>query len=135
MAAGVEESWSMDCMSDELFDGRRIWLLTIVDNFTRESLAIKVAASIKGEVFMEVLQRLLLQHRLPRTIQVDNGPEFTSKRTDQWAYLNGVELDFSWPGKPTDNAFVEALNGRFRQECLNGNWFLSLEDAEEKVET
>ena len=129
VAAGVEESWSMDCMSDELFDGCRIWLLTIVDNFTRESLAIKVAASIKGEVFVEVLQRL------PRTIQVDNGPEFTSKRTVQWAYLNGVDLDFSWPGKPTDNAFIEALNGRFRQECLNGNWFLSLEDDEEKVET
>ena len=116
-------------MSDELFDGRQIRLLTIVDNFTRESLAIKVAASIKGEAVVDVLQRL------PRTIRVDNGPEFTSKRLDQWAYLNGVELDFSRPGKPMDNAFIEALNGRFRQECLNENWFLSLEDAaEEKVE-
>ena len=134
MAAGVDQSWSMDFMSDELFDGRRIRLLTIVDNFSRESLAIRVGASIKGEGVVEVLQRLMEQRRLPRTIRVDNGPEFTSKRLDQWAYLNGVELDFSRPVKPTDNAFIEAFNGRFRQECLNENWFLSLEDAEEKVE-
>ena len=77
VAAGVYESWSIDFMSDELCDGRRIRLLTIVDNFTRESLAIKVAASIKGESVVEVLQRLMEQHRLPRTIRVDNGPEFT----------------------------------------------------------
>ena len=135
VAAGVDESWSMDFMSDELFDGRRIRLLTIVDNFTRESLAIKVAASIGGQGVVEVLHRLMKQHRMPKTIRVDNGPEFTSKRLDQWAYLNGVELDFSRPGKPTDNAFIEAFNGRFRQECLNENWFLSLEDAVDKVES
>ena len=135
VAAGVDESWSMDFMSDELFDGRRIRLLTIVDNFTRESLAIKVAANTKVEAVVEVLQRLMARRRLPRTIRVDNGPEFTSKRLDQWAYLNGVELDFSRSGKPTDKAFIEAFNGRFRQECLNENWFLSLADAEEKVET
>ena len=113
-------------MSDELFDGRRIRLLTTVDNFTRESLAIKVAASTKGEGVAEVLQGLTQRRRLPRTIRVDNGPEFTSKRLDQWACLNGVELDFSRPGKPTDNAFIEAFNGRFRQERLNENWVLSL---------
>ena len=84
---------------------------------------------------MEVLQRLMEQRRLPRTIRVDNGPESTSKRLDQWAYLNGLELDFSRPGKPTDNAFIEAFNGCFRQECLKENWFLALEDAEENVET
>ena len=78
---------------------------------------------------------MAVQRRLTRTIRVDNGPEFTSKRLDQWAYLNGVELDFSPLGKPTDNAFIESFNGRFRQECLNENWFLSLEDAEEKVES
>ena len=134
VAEGMDESWSMDFMSDELFDGRRIRLLTIVDNFTRESLAIRVAASIRGQDVVDVLQRLKEQRRLPRTIRVDNGPEFTSKRLDQWAYLNGVELDFSRPGKPTDNAFTESFNGRFRQECVNENWFLSLEYAREKVE-
>ena len=135
MAAGVDESWSVDFMSDEVFDGRRIRLLTIVDNFTRESLASKVGASIKGDAVVEVLQRLNEQRRLPRTVRVDNGPEFTSKRLDQWACLNGVELDFSRPGKPTHNALIKSFNGRFRQECLNENWFLSLEDAEEGVES
>ena len=135
VATGVDESWSMDFMSDELFDGRRIRLLTIVDNFTRESLAIKVAASIKRRGGGGGPAPTDAAARLPRTIRVDNGPEFTSKRLDQWAYLNGVELDFSRPGKPTDNAFIEAFNGRFRQECLNENWFLPLEDAEEKVES
>ena len=71
---------------------------------------------------------------MPTTIRVDNGPEFISKVLDQWAYLNCVELDFSRPGKPTDNAFIEAFNGRLREECRNQNWFLSLEDAREKVE-
>ena len=123
----------MDFMSDELFDGRRIRLLTIVDNFTRESLAVKVAASIGGQDVVEVLHWLMQQHRLHGTIRMDHGPEFTSKRLDQWASLNGVELGFSRPGKPTDNAFIESFNGRFRQEYLNENWFLSLEDAREKI--
>jgi putative transposase len=70
---------------------------------------------------------------LPKSIRIDNGPEFTSKVLDQWAYLNGVDLDFIRPGKPTDNALIEAFNGRFRHECLNESWFLSLEDAREKV--
>ena len=134
-ATEADDSWSMDFVSDELFDGRRIRLLTIVDNFTRESLAIKVDASIGGQRVVEVLSRLNHERGRPKTIRVDNGPEFTSKRLDQWAYLNGVELDFSRPGKPTDNAFIEAFNGRLRQECLNENWFLSLEDAREKIES
>ena len=140
-ATEADDSWSMDFVSDELFDGRRIRLLTIVDNFTRESLAIEVDASIGGQRVVEVLSRLNQERGRPKTIRVDNGPDFTSKRLDQWAYLNGVELDFSRPGKPTDNAFntfieafIEAFNGRLRQECLNENWFLSLEDAKDKVE-
>ena len=111
----------MDFMSDELLDGRRIRLITIVDNFTRESLAIKVVASIGGQEFVEVLHRLMQQRRLPRTIRVNNGLEFTSKRLDQWAYLKGAVRDFSHPGKTTDNAFIEVLNGCFRQNCLNEN--------------
>ena len=121
-------------MSDELYDGRRIRILTIVDNFTRESLAIEVDQRIGGQRVAEVLMRLGEERGLSRTIRVDNGPEYTSKRLDQWAYLNGVELDFIRPGKPTDNAFIEAFNGRLRQECLNETWFLSLADAREKVE-
>jgi len=133
-ATAPNEVWSMDFMSDELCDGQRIRLLTLVDNFTRESLAIEVDFHLGGHRVVEVLQHLGKTRDLPKTIRVDNGPEFISKAIDQWAYLNGVELDFSRPGKPTDNAFIEAFNGRLRQECLNENWFLSLEDAGEKVE-
>ena len=128
------ESWSMDFMSDELYNGQRIKLLTLVDNYTRESLAIEVDEGIGGQRVVEVLMRVAEERGLPETIRVDNGPEFTSKRLDQWAYFNRVKLDFIRPGKPTDNAFIEAFNGLFRQECLNESWFLSLEDAREKVE-
>ena len=121
-------------MSDQLYNGRRIRLLTLVDNFNRESLAIEVAEHIGSDKVVEVLTQLGKSRDLPQRIQVDNGPEFISKRLDQWAYFNGVELDFSRPGKPTDNGIIEAFNGRLRQECLNENWFLSLDDAREKVE-
>jgi len=124
----------MDFMSDALFNGCRIRLLTIVDNFNRESLAIEVGEHIVSDRVVEVLTRLSKQRDLPKRIQVDNGPEFISKRLDQWAYFNGVELDFIRPGKPTDNGIIEAFNGRLRQECLNESWFLSLDDARQKVE-
>lgn len=134
LAIQPNEGWSMDFMSDELFDGRRIRLLTLVDNFTRESLAIEVNDHIGGHKVVEVLMQIGRERHLPRTIRVDNGPEFISKALDRWAYLNGVQLDFSRPGKPTDNGLIESFNGRLRQECLNENWFLSLEDAREKAE-
>ena len=133
-AVGPNEGWSMDFMSDELCSGERIRLLTLVDNFTRESLAIEVHRQLGGHRVVEVLDGIGRQRSLPQTIRLDNGPEFISKVLDQWAHLNGVELDFSRPGKPSDNAFIEAFNGRLREECLNENWFLSLEDAREKVE-
>lgn len=134
LAFEKNECWSMDFMSDQLFDGRRIRLLTIVDNHTRESLAIHVAPRIRGSEVVEVLERVAAEHGKPRTIQVDNGPEFISKDVDLWAYWNHVKLDFSRPGKPTDNAYIESFNARFRLECLNEHWFLSLEDAREKTE-
>ena len=133
-AVRPDERWSLDFMSDELVDGRRIRLLTIVDHFTRESPAIVVDLSLGGHRVVEVLGSLALRGRRPETIAVDNGTEFTSKVVDQWAYLNRVALDFSRPGKPTDNAFIEAFNARLRAECLNESWFLSLDDARENVE-
>ena len=133
-ATRINDCWAMDFMSDELFDGRRIRLLTIVDHFTRESLAIEVGQRFRGPDVVTVLDRLAASRPLPKTLQVDNGPEFTSKAIDQWAYANQVTLDFSRPGKPTDNAFIESFNGSVRAECLNENWFLSLEDAREKIE-
>ncbi|VWB24626.1 transposase [Burkholderia aenigmatica] len=109
-------------------------MLTIVDNYTRECLAIEVDGSLRGEYVVAALTRLAHHRPLPRYIKADNGSEFISKALDKWAYENGVEIDFSRPGKPTDNAKNESFNGRFREEYLNAHWFLSLEDARRKIE-
>ena len=134
IATHPNESWSMDFMSDALFNGQKIKILTLVDNFTRESLAIEVAWRLGGHGVVAALIKVANETGLPKSIRIDNGPEFTSKALDQWAYLNGVELDFIRPGKTTDNALIKAFNGRFRQECLNESWFLSMEDTREKIE-
>jgi len=130
----INEIWSMDFVSDALYDGWRLRALTIVDNFTRESLAINVGQSLKGEDVVDTLLRLKASRGLPKIVKVDNGPEFISKALDRLAYENGIEIDFSRPGKPTDNAKVESFNGRFREECLNAHWFMSLDDAKRKIE-
>lgn len=130
----TNETWSMDFMSDQLYSGRAIRILTVLDNYSRECLALRVGVSLKGEDVVEVMNGLIRQRGVPKSIQVDNGTEFTSVVMDQWAYWNGVALDFSRPGKPQDNVFIEAFNSRFRQECLNEHWFLSVADAQEKAE-
>ena len=124
----------MDFVADQLVDGRRFRVLTIVDNFTRESLALYADQSIKGDDVVAVLDEIVAHRGKPVRIQVDNGTEFTSRSMDLWAYLNKVTLDFSRPGKPTDNPFIESFNGKFRAECLNENWFLSLAEARDKIE-
>ena len=124
----------MDFVSDSLFDGRRFRALTLVDNLSRECLTIHADQSIKGTDVVELLDELVEGRGVPNAIRVDNGPEFISKALDLWAYENGVTLDFSRPGKPTDNAYIESFNGSFRDECLNVNWFLALDDAREKIE-
>ena len=130
----ANQCWSMDFVSDALFDGRRFRALTLVDNYSRECLEIEVGQSLKGEDVVRVMQRMkLVNGVIPKRIKVDNGSEFISKALDRWAFENKVALDFSRPGKPTDNAFIESFNGSFRDECLNTNWFLSLEDAKEKI--
>ena len=134
-ATKTNESWSMDFMADQLFDGRRFRLLTIVDNFSRESLAIRAGQRLTGDDVVGALDEILATRAAPQSIRVDNGPEFVSRSLDWWAYFNGVKLDFSRPGKPTDNALIESFNGKFRQECLNQHWFLSLEDAQEQVDS
>ena len=130
----INEIWSMDFLSDALYDGRRLRALTIVDNHTRECLAIAVGANLRGDDVAKALNAIVASRGKPRTIKSDNGSEFISKVMDQWAYDHQVELDFSRPGKPTDNAKSESFNGRFREECLNAHWFLSLEDARRKIE-
>nr|WP_145924845.1 IS3 family transposase [Syntrophotalea acetylenivorans] len=131
----IDQYWSMDFVADNLFNGRRIRVLTVVDNLSRECLAIHVDRAIKGKHIVQAMERLrLFTDRCPERIQVDNGSEFISKDLDKWAYENGVTLDFSRPGKPTDNALIESFNGSFRDECLNTNWFLSIDDAKKKVD-
>jgi len=128
------ECWSMDFVSDQLYDGRKLRALTLIDAYTRECLAIWVDQGIRGEHVVTVVDAVTAERGAPHRIQVDNGPEFISKVLDRWAYERHVELAFSRPGKPTDNAFIEAFNGRLRQECLNQHWFLSLADARSKIE-
>jgi putative transposase len=124
----------MDFVSDSLADGRRFRALAIVDNFSRESVAIEAGVSMTGKDVAAILDGLGPTRKLPRTITVDNGPEFTSKALDQWCHWNGVRLDFIRPGKPVENAFAESFIGRLRQECLNQTWFVSIEETREKLE-
>jgi putative transposase len=124
----------MDFVTDSLFSGQRFRSLTTVDNISRECLALEVDQHIKGEDVVRVVEQIKAMRGMPNFIRVDNGPEFISKELDKWAYENKVTLDFSRPGKPTDNAYIESFNGSFRDECLNINWFLSLDDAREKIE-
>ena len=114
--------------------GRRFRVLTIVDTVSRVSPAIEVGVSLTGERVVAVLDQLKQTVGHPERIAIDNGPEFISKALDAWAYRNGVQLEFSRPGKPTDNAFVESFNGRFRDECLHQHGFASLEETRQTGE-
>jgi len=134
LVTAVNESWSMDFVTDSLFNGSRFRALTLVDNFSRECLSIEVRQHIKGEDVAAVLSRVKGTCGVPKSIRLDNGPEFISKELDKWAYEHGVTLDFSQPGRPIDNALAESFNGSLRDECLNTNWFLSLDDARKKIE-
>lgn len=122
IAQAINDIWSMDFVMDQLFDGRRLRALTLVDNYTRECLAIDIGQNLRGGDVVTTLTRVCEQRGKPRVINTDNGSEFISKAMDKWAYENEAEIDFSRPGKPTDNAQCESFNGRFRQECLNSHW-------------
>ena len=131
----------MDFVADALFDGRRFRALTVVDNYSRHCLAIRVGQSLRGDDVVAAMNRIKARHgTTPDRIQVDNGSEFISKALDRWAYDHEVTLDFSRPGKPTDirptdNSHIESVGGSLRDECLNVQWFLSLSDARAKIET
>ncbi|WP_415926900.1 IS3 family transposase [Methylobacterium sp. 4-46] len=131
---GPNEVWAIDFMSDRLFDGRPFRILTVVDCHTREALSLAPRANFRAYQVVEALDALVRLRGRPKSLRVDNGPEFAGRMLDRWVYLNGVELYFSRPGKPTDNAYIENFNGRLRAECLNASWFLSLTDARERIE-
>lgn len=121
--------WSMDFVMDVLSNGRRLKCLTIVDDFTKESVDLVVDHSISGIYVSRVLDQAAQFRGYPHAIRTDQGPEFTCKALDQWAYQHGVQLKLIEPGKPTQNAFIESFNGKFRDECLNDHWFTSLPQA------
>ncbi len=128
------QRWSMDFVADALAGGRKIRVLTVVDDFTRECLATEVDTSLPGVRVTRVLDRLSAQRALPETITVDNGPEFAGRALDTWAYQHQVQLRFIQPGKPVQNAYIESFNGKLRDECLNEHWFGSLYHARAIVE-
>ena len=119
----------MDFVHDQLFDGRKIRSLTIVDTFSRLSSAIDVWKGYRGADVVTTLEKATKLVGLPKAIRVDNGPEFISKVLDLWAFVRGIMLDLSRAWKPTDKSYIESFNGKFRQECLNANWFTSLHEA------
>ena len=128
------EAWSLDFVADQLANGCRFRALTVLDVFTRECLAIEAGASLRGEQVVAVLNRIISDRQAPKKLLCDNGSEFTSQILDLWAYQHQVKLDFSRPGKPTDNAYIESFNGTLRRECLNTRWFLSLVDAQQQLD-
>ena len=123
------ERWSMDFMLDELGDGRKLRVLPVIDTCTRECVALEAGSGFTGQQVGDVLTRVGIARGLPAVITVDNGTEFTSKALDPWAYRNKLKLDYTRPGKPTDNGFIESFNAQVRRECLSQHYFSSLIDA------
>ena len=134
VAVGPNDVWAMDFVHDQLATGRKLRILTVVDTYSRYSPAIDPRFSYRGPDVVRTLELVCKVTGYPATIRVDQGSEFVSRDLDLWAYQNGVVLDFSRPGKPTDNAFIESFNGKFRMECLNTHWFMSLDDAKRKMD-
>jgi len=132
-ATRPNEIWSMDFMSDSLSRGSRYRILTVIDNYSRFSPGIEVSFSIPSQRIISCLENMASEHGYPERIRLDNGPEFTSKVFTSWALTRGIQLDYTRPGKPTDNCYIESFNGKFRDECLNENWFTTIKEARETI--
>ena len=133
-ATGTHDVWAMDFVHDQLATGGKIRILTLLDTYSRYAHAIDARVQYRAENVVATLEEVYGIVGYPKVIRVDQGSEFVSRDLDLWAYAHDVILDFSRPGKPTDNAFIEAFNGRLRAECLNAHWFMTLGDAREKLE-
>jgi putative transposase len=129
----ANQVWSLDFVMDSLANGRRLKLLTVVDDFTKESVLIEAAHSLTGDDVAELLDRLAQFRGYPQAVRTDQGPEFTCKAFDQWAYAHGVTPMLIQAGKPTQNAYIESFNGKLRDECLNEHWFRSLRHAQKII--
>jgi len=133
MPSGPTERWSMDFVHDALADGRPFRVLTVVDQWSRQSPILEAASSMSGSTVSVALDRAIAEGAPPRSITVDHGTEFMSRALEDWAFARGVQLDFIRPGKPVENAFIESFNGRLRDECLNVHQFMSIADAQAKI--
>jgi putative transposase len=134
VAKGPDQAWSLDFIADQSQDGRRFRALTVVDVFTREGVAIEVGQNLKGDDVLRTMNQLKKKRGAPKLLFCDYGTEFTIQAMDMWAYQNGIKIDFSRPGKPADNAFVESFNGTVRAECLDAHWFTDLNEARRLIE-
>ncbi len=130
----ARQHWAMDFTHDTLASGRSFRTLNLIDRFTRECLAIEVDTSLPAARVVRVLERLIGLVGKPESIRIDNGPEFVSQALDVWACQQQIELDFTTPGKPTENGHIESFNGKFRDECLSQHWFISFADARAIIE-
>jgi putative transposase len=133
-ATGPNQHWSMDFVHDQMHDGRGFRILTVIDQWSRESVLLEANFRLSGRCVGQALDRAAQDRGLPKSITVDNGTEFTSKALDEWAWRRGVKLDYTRPGKPTDNGLIESFNGRLRDEFLNVNEFITMHDAREKLQ-
>ena len=130
----ASQQWALDFLEDALASGRKIRVLSVIDVFTREALALAVDFSLPGRAVVRVLDRLGAERPLPDLVVLDNGPELASRALEEWAHRQAVTLHFIDPGKPIQNAHCESFHGRLRDECLNEHWFLSVHDARRIVE-
>lgn len=128
------QEWAIDFVTDSVATGRSFRGFTVVDSYTRECPAIEVASCLPSVRVARVLDRIIDERGAPAAIRCDNGPEFTSRRFLSWAEERKIQLVFIAPGKPMQNGHIESFNGRFRDECLNANWFASITDARRKIE-
>ena len=126
--------WTMDFMADRFSDGSPYRVLNVVDMCTRECIGIAADRSFPTTRVTAYLDLWIAEHGVPRSIQVDNGTEFTANEFDAWAYAHKIDVHFITPGRPVENAIIESFNGKLRDECLNANWFESLEDARPQLE-
>lgn len=133
-ATQVGERWSIDFVNDQLADGRRFRILTVVDHVSRECVCLKASQSLPSQAGTEALDEAMCTHSQPMAITVDNGTEFACNHFDQWAYRRGIQLDFITPGRPVENGIIESFNGKLRDECLNMHWFESWAEARAEIE-
>jgi putative transposase len=132
---GLNEEWAMDFVSDTLYNGGRFRVFNLMDTYNRKALQMQARSSMSGTLVTRFLDEAVVEYGKPRRIRCDNGPEFAGKVLDQWCYQNGIDLYFIKPGKPTENCYIESFNGTFRDECLNTNWFWSIQEAQIIIES